>query len=206
VSAVRLGLDEVGRTAFTRCPECVELAAQRLVDQAGLCVQQLPIARSTPCMNLFSQLRPIFHGDTPIIQHPAIEGYRPIEELLKGAERGRRPDGGGPGRAAQRIGDVAGDGDVDPGEPFSQRYEVDGGEDPGGPGTADIFSRLAMPFWALLKEEISSRIWPDRATGRAEVFAFVETFDNRRCLRKHKVFGYLTPAETRQRHQHGLAA
>ena len=57
---------------------------------------------------------------------------------------------------------------------------------PGGPGTADIFSRLAMPFWALLKEEISSRIWPDRANGRAEVFAFIETFDNRRCLRKHK--------------------
>ena len=77
-------------------------------------------------MNLFSQLRPIFHGDTPIIQHPPIEGYPPIEELLKGdwetsAERGRRPAGGGPGRAAQWIDDVAGDGDVDPGEPFSQR-------------------------------------------------------------------------------------
>ncbi|MFJ2241593.1 hypothetical protein [Streptomyces sp. NPDC087859] len=50
------------------------------------------------------------------------------------------------------------------------------------------------------------RIWPDRATARAEVFNFVETFYNRRRLRKHKTFGYLTPAETRQRHQHTLAA
>lgn len=28
----------------------------------------------------------------------------------------------------------------------------------------------------------------------------------RRRLRKHKVFGYFTPAEARQRHQHALAA
>ncbi|MEU6201934.1 hypothetical protein [Streptomyces sp. NPDC047061] len=33
----------------------------------------------------------------------------------------------------------------------------------------------------------------------------IETFYNRRRLRKHKTFGYLTPAETRQRHQHALA-
>ncbi|MCZ1000721.1 integrase core domain-containing protein [Streptomyces mirabilis] len=63
----------------------------------------------------------------------------------------------------------------------------------------------AESFWALLKEEIGTRAWPDRATARAEVFAFIETFYNRRRLRKHKVFGYLTPAETRQRHQHALA-
>ncbi|WP_217241779.1 IS3 family transposase [Streptomyces sp. AC555_RSS877] len=50
------------------------------------------------------------------------------------------------------------------------------------------------------------RIWPDRATARAEVFTFIETFYNRRRLRKHKIFGYLTPAETGQRHQHALAA
>ncbi|MFD7608659.1 hypothetical protein ACFXMT_29505 [Streptomyces mirabilis] len=31
-------------------------------------------------------------------------------------------------------------------------------------------------------------------------------FYNRRRLRKHRTFGYLTPAETRQRHQHALAA
>ncbi|WP_078491568.1 transposase [Streptomyces yerevanensis] len=35
---------------------------------------------------------------------------------------------------------------------------------------------------------------------------FIETFCNRRRLRKHKIFGYLTPAETGQRHQHTLAA
>ncbi|GAB3002443.1 IS3 family transposase [Streptomyces pseudoechinosporeus] len=64
----------------------------------------------------------------------------------------------------------------------------------------------AESFWALLKEEIGTRTWPDRATARAEVFNFIETFYNRRRLRKHKIFGYLTPAETRQRHQHALAA
>ena len=64
----------------------------------------------------------------------------------------------------------------------------------------------AESFWALLKEEIGTRIWPDRATARAEVFNFIETFYNRRRLRKHKVFGCLTPTETRQRHQHTLAA
>ncbi|MGX5186033.1 IS3 family transposase [Streptomyces avermitilis] len=64
----------------------------------------------------------------------------------------------------------------------------------------------AESFWALLKEEIGTRTWPDRATARAEVFNFIETFYNRRRLRKHKVFGYLTPAETRQRHQPTLAA
>ncbi|GHD80714.1 hypothetical protein GCM10010317_103010 [Streptomyces mirabilis] len=47
--------------------------------------------------------------------------------------------------------------------------------------------------------------WPDRATAHAEVFAFIEAFYDRRRLRKHKVCGYLTPAETRQRHQHAPA-
>ncbi|MEU2743678.1 DDE-type integrase/transposase/recombinase, partial [Streptomyces sp. NPDC007095] len=64
----------------------------------------------------------------------------------------------------------------------------------------------AESFWALLKEEIGTRIRPYRATARAEAFASTETLHNRRRLRKHKVFGYLTPAETRQRHQHALAA
>ncbi|MFM9700700.1 transposase [Streptomyces europaeiscabiei] len=64
----------------------------------------------------------------------------------------------------------------------------------------------AQSFWALLKEEIGTRTWPDRATARAEVFTFIETFYNRRRLRKHRTFGYLTPVETRQRHQHALAA
>ncbi|WP_329374834.1 integrase core domain-containing protein [Streptomyces sp. NBC_01483] len=71
--------------------------------------------------------------------------------------------------------------------------------------TGSCFDNAAAEsFWALLKEEIGTRAWPDRATARAEVSAFIETFYSRR-LRKHKVFGYLTPAETRQRHQHVLA-
>ncbi|MFE9687377.1 hypothetical protein [Streptomyces sp. NPDC006285] len=78
------------------------------------------------------------------------------------------------------------------------------------PGTPlDIhrgINAAAESFWALLKEEIGTRIWPYRATARAEVFTFIETFYNRRRLRKHKIFDYLTPAETRQRHQHALAA
>lgn len=73
--------------------------------------------------------------------------------------------------------------------------------------TGSCFDNAAAEsFWALLKEEIGTRTWPDRATARAEVFTFIETFYNRRRLRKHKTFGYLTPAETRQRHQHALAA
>lgn len=73
--------------------------------------------------------------------------------------------------------------------------------------TGSCFDNAAAEsFWALLKEEIGTRVWPDRATARTEVFAFIETFYNRRRLRTHKTFGYLTPAETRQRHQHTLAA
>ncbi|QEU83598.1 integrase core domain-containing protein [Streptomyces viridosporus] len=73
--------------------------------------------------------------------------------------------------------------------------------------TGSCFDNAATEsFWALLKEEIGTRTWADRATARAEVFAFIEAFYNRRRLRKHKVFGYLTPAETRQRHQHTLTA
>ncbi|WP_413754925.1 hypothetical protein [Streptomyces sp. MMBL 11-3] len=64
----------------------------------------------------------------------------------------------------------------------------------------------AESFWTLLNEESGTRAWPDRATARADVFDFIETFYNRRRLRRHKVFGYLTPAETRQRHRHDLAA
>ncbi|THA30595.1 hypothetical protein E6R18_19730 [Streptomyces sp. A1277] len=73
--------------------------------------------------------------------------------------------------------------------------------------TGSCFDNAAAEsFWALLKEEIGTRIGPDRATARAEVFSFIETFCNRRRPRKHKTFGYLTPAEARQRHRHTLAA
>ncbi|MGW0552597.1 IS3 family transposase [Streptomyces altiplanensis] len=69
-----------------------------------------------------------------------------------------------------------------------------------------FYNAAAESFWALLKEEIGTRTWPDQAIARDEIFSFIETFYNRRRLRKHKVFGYLTPAETRQHHQHALAA
>ncbi|MFC5639634.1 integrase core domain-containing protein [Streptomyces bullii] len=73
--------------------------------------------------------------------------------------------------------------------------------------TGSCFDNAAAEsFWSLLKEESGTRTWPDRATVRAEVFNFIETFYNRRRLRKHKTFGYLTPAETRKRRQHALAA
>ncbi|GAA2775061.1 DDE-type integrase/transposase/recombinase [Streptomyces lavendulae] len=73
--------------------------------------------------------------------------------------------------------------------------------------TGSCFDNAAAEsFWALLKEAIGTRVWPDRTTARAEVFDFIETFHNRRRLRKHKLFGYPTPAETRQRQQHALPA
>ncbi|MFC9455700.1 hypothetical protein [Streptomyces sp. NPDC056983] len=60
-------------------------------------------------------------------------------------------------------------------------------------------------FFALLKEEIGTHHWPDRATARSEIFAVIETFYNRKRLRKHPVWGYLTPLEIRQRHEQGHA-
>ncbi|MFE5511761.1 IS3 family transposase [Streptomyces sp. NPDC056529] len=72
--------------------------------------------------------------------------------------------------------------------------------------TGSCFDNAAAESWDLLKEEIGTRVRPDRATARAEVFDFIETFYNRRRLRRHKVFGHLTPAETRRRQQHAPAA
>ncbi|GGW77145.1 transposase [Streptomyces galilaeus] len=68
--------------------------------------------------------------------------------------------------------------------------------------TGSCFDNAAAEsFWAVLKEEIGTRFWPDRATARASIFDFVETFYNRRRLRKHIHWGYLTPHETRLRYQ-----
>ncbi|MCX4594814.1 IS3 family transposase [Streptomyces sp. NBC_01549] len=60
-------------------------------------------------------------------------------------------------------------------------------------------------LWAVLKEEIGTRFWTDRATARAGIFDFIETFYNRRRLRKHIHFGYLTPHETRLRYRQDQA-
>lgn len=52
--------------------------------------------------------------------------------------------------------------------------------------TGSCFDNAAAEsFWAVLKEEIGTRFWPDRATARADIFDFIETFYNRRRLRKH---------------------
>lgn len=66
----------------------------------------------------------------------------------------------------------------------------------------------AESFVALLKEEIGTRRWPDRITARAEIFAFIEAFHNRKRLRRRPVWGYLTPLETRQLNEkeHALEA
>ncbi|MFF8036379.1 IS3 family transposase [Streptomyces sp. NPDC016626] len=70
--------------------------------------------------------------------------------------------------------------------------------------TASCFDNAAAEsFFAVLKEEIGTRRRPDRTTARAEVFAFIETFYNRRRLRKHPHWGYLTSLEIRQRHEQG---
>ncbi|WP_432066020.1 IS3 family transposase [Streptomyces sp. C10-9-1] len=66
--------------------------------------------------------------------------------------------------------------------------------------TGSCFDNAAAEsVFALLKEEIGTRRWPDRSSARADIFAFVETFYNRQRLRRHPRWGYLTPLETRQR-------
>ncbi|MFE9975656.1 IS3 family transposase [Streptomyces hirsutus] len=75
--------------------------------------------------------------------------------------------------------------------------------------TGSCFDNAAAEsFFALLKEEIGTRRWPDRSSARADIFAFVETFYNRQRLRRHPRWGYLTPLETRQRleQEHALVA
>ncbi|MFE9925377.1 hypothetical protein ACFYQA_28530 [Streptomyces sp. NPDC005774] len=69
----------------------------------------------------------------------------------------------------------------------------------------------AESFLAVLKEGIGTRVRTGRATARADIFIFIETFHNRRRLREHPRRGHLTPHETRQRYdgtgpEHILAA
>ncbi|MEK0098948.1 IS3 family transposase [Streptomyces sp. A475] len=72
--------------------------------------------------------------------------------------------------------------------------------------TGSCFDNAAAEsFFAVLKEEIGTRQWPNRASARAEIFVFIETFYNRKRLRRHPVWGYLTPLETRQRLEQGHA-
>ena len=64
---------------------------------------------------------------------------------------------------------------------------------------------VAESFFATLKTEIGTRVWPTRAAARAAVFEFVEVRYNRR--RRHSTIGYLTPheAELRYRNQYFAA-
>ncbi|MFE1875549.1 DDE-type integrase/transposase/recombinase [Streptomyces sp. NPDC059496] len=78
--------------------------------------------------------------------------------------------------------------------------------------TGSCFDNAAADFFfAVLKKEIDTRLWTDRATARADLFTFIESFYNRRRLRRHPQWGCLTPHEARQHHHgarpdHALAA
>jgi putative transposase len=63
----------------------------------------------------------------------------------------------------------------------------------------------AESFFATLKTEVGTRVWPTRAAARLAVFVFIEIFYNRQ--RRHSTIGYLTPHEAEQRyHQQPIAA
>jgi putative transposase len=54
----------------------------------------------------------------------------------------------------------------------------------------------AESFFATLKTEIGTSVWPTRAAARADVFRYIEIHYNRRRL--HSTLGYLTPHEARR--------
>ncbi|MGW3151879.1 hypothetical protein ACWDG1_46295, partial [Streptomyces sp. NPDC001177] len=64
----------------------------------------------------------------------------------------------------------------------------------------------AESFFGLLKAEIGTTIWPSHEAARADVFRFVEVEYNRTRLRKHPVYGYVIPIETRALAAQDLAA
>ncbi|MEU6019516.1 IS3 family transposase [Streptomyces sp. NPDC047515] len=55
----------------------------------------------------------------------------------------------------------------------------------------------AESFFGLLKAEIGTTVWESHEAARADVFRFIEVEYNRTRLRKHPVYGYVTPLETR---------
>lgn len=62
---------------------------------------------------------------------------------------------------------------------------------------------VAESHWAVIKTEIGTRDWPDRAAARADLFEYIEVFYNRQRLRRYPDWGYLTPLEARQRYHQG---
>ncbi|MFI1294506.1 integrase core domain-containing protein, partial [Streptomyces sp. NPDC020792] len=55
----------------------------------------------------------------------------------------------------------------------------------------------AESFFGLLKAEIGTIVWESHEAARADVFRFIEVEYNRTRLRKHPIYGYVTPLETR---------
>ncbi|MFB9512984.1 integrase core domain-containing protein, partial [Streptomyces purpureus] len=55
----------------------------------------------------------------------------------------------------------------------------------------------AESFFGLLKAEIGTTVWESHEAARADAFRFIEVEYNRTRLRKHPVYGYVTPVETR---------
>ena len=60
---------------------------------------------------------------------------------------------------------------------------------------------VAESHWAVIKTEIGTRFWPDRASARADLFEFIEVFYNRQRIRRYPEWGYLTPHEARQHYR-----
>ncbi|MFD9472581.1 IS3 family transposase [Streptomyces goshikiensis] len=69
---------------------------------------------------------------------------------------------------------------------------------------AHVTNAAAESFFGLLKAEIGTTIWESHEAARADVFRFIEVEYNRTRLRKHPVYGYVTPLETRALTTHDL--
>jgi transposase InsO family protein len=63
----------------------------------------------------------------------------------------------------------------------------------------------AESFFATLKTEIGTKVWPTRQAARAAVFEYLTYYNKHRL---HSTNGYQTPVETRlgYRHTNALAA
>ncbi|WP_406045896.1 IS3 family transposase [Micromonospora sp. NBC_00898] len=63
----------------------------------------------------------------------------------------------------------------------------------------------AESFFATLKTEVGTKVWPTRAAARQAVFAYLAYYNTNRL---HSTIGYRTPTEARlgYRHTHALAA